>query len=101
MKKIKILGIIGGLGPETTTRFYMEVIFACLKISRIRPHILISNVAVPLKVESEIIKEAKNEKNVLPFLIDAAKQLENGGADFIVIPCNTVHVFIEEIRKVR
>lgn len=99
MKKIKTLGIIGGLGPETTARFYMEVVFACSKISGRRPQILISNVAVPLKIEKEIITEAKNEKNILPFLINAAKQLEKGGADFIVIPCNTVHVFIEEIRE--
>lgn len=99
MKKIKTLGIIGGLGPETTAHFYMEVVFACSKISGKRPQILISNVAVPLKIEKELITEAKNEKNILPFLIDAAKQLEKGGADFIVIPCNTVHIFIKEIRK--
>lgn len=99
MKNNKTLGIIGGLGPETTARFYMEVVFACSKISGRRPQILISNVAVPLSVEKELITEAKNEKNILPFLFNAAKQLEKGGADFIVIPCNTVHIFIEEIRK--
>jgi aspartate racemase len=99
MKKIKTLGIIGGLGPETTARFYMEVVFACSKISGKRPQILISNVAVTLSVEKELITEAKNEKNILPFLINAARQLEKGGADFIVIPCNTVHIFIEEIRS--
>src|ERR1035437_4647917 len=98
MKKIKTLGIIGGLGPETTARFYMEVVFACSKISGRRPQILISNVAVPLSVEKELITEAKNMKNILPFLLNAARQLEKGGADFIVIPCNTVHIFIEEIR---
>ena len=95
---MKTVGIIGGLGPETTAHFYMEVVFACSKISRQRPNVLISNVAIPLKIEKELITEAKNEKGVLPFLIDAAKQLERGGADFIVIPCNTVHIFIEEIR---
>ena len=99
MKKIKTLGIIGGLGPETTARFYMEVVFACSKISGRRPQILISNVAVPLSMEKELITEAKNEKNILPFLINAARQLEKGGADFVVIPCNTVHIFIEEIRN--
>ena len=99
MKNNKTLGIIGGLGPETTANFYLEVVFACSKISEKRPQILISNVAVPLKIESEIIKEAKNENNILPFLINAVKLLEKGGANFIVIPCNTVHIFIEEIRQ--
>ena len=99
MKKNKTVGIIGGLGPETTAHFYLEVVFACSKISGRRPQILISNVAIPLEIEKEIITEARNEKNILPFLLHSAKQLENGGADFIVIPCNTVHIFIDDIRS--
>jgi aspartate racemase len=96
---MKTVGIIGGLGPETTAHFYLEIVFGCSNLSVRRPQILISNVAIPLKIEKEIITEAKNEKNILPFLIHSAKQLENGGADFIVIPCNTVHLFIKEIKK--
>src|SRR3990167_8062552 len=99
MKKYKTLGIIGGLGPETTARFYLKVVFACSKINGKRPKILISNVAVPLKIEEKLITEAKNIRGILPFVIDSAIQLEKGGADFIVIPCNTVHVFIDEVRK--
>lgn len=95
---MKTVGVIGGLGPETTAKFYMEVVFASSKVSGQRPNMLISNVAVPLLVEEEIIKNSKNEEKILPFLIKSAKQLEKGGADFIVIPCNTVHVFIDEIR---
>ena len=34
----------------------------------------------------------------LPFLIKEAKRLEEAGADFIVMPCNSLHVFIKEIR---
>ena len=98
-ENMKTVGIIGGLGPETTARFYMEVVFACSKISGKRPQILISSVGIPLKIEKEIITEAKNEKNILPFLIDTTRQLERAGADFIVIPCNTAHIFIKEIRK--
>lgn len=98
MKKYKTLGIIGGLGPETTAHFYLKVVFTCSKISGKRPKILISNVAVPLKIEEKLITEEKNIRGILPFVIDSAIQLEKGGADFIVIPCNTVHVFINEIR---
>ncbi len=97
MKKV---GIIGGLGPETTTKFYMEVVFACSKIAGKRPNIIISSVGLPLDVEEEIIVNAKNKEKLLPFLVDSAQQLEKAEVDFIVIPCNTVHVFIDEIRKV-
>lgn len=32
-------------------------------------------------------------------LCDGARILEKGGSDFIVIACNTVHIFIDDIRK--
>lgn len=95
---MKTLGIIGGLGPGTTAHFYLEVVFGCSKITNQRPKILISNVAVPLSIERELITEAKNARGILPFLLDSVKQLKDGGADVIVIPCNTVHTFISEIR---
>jgi len=98
-KHMKIAGIIGGLGTEITSKFYMEVVFACSKQNGQRPNMLISNVAVPLTVEKEVINGAKNQEDFLPFLTTSARQLEKGGADFIVIPCNTVHIFINEIRK--
>lgn len=98
-KQMKKAGIIGGLGPETTAKFYMEVVMPCSKISGIRPKIIISNVAIPLDVEEDLITKAKNKEGILPFLVNSAIELENAGADFIVIPCNTVHVFIEKIRK--
>lgn len=96
---MKTVGIIGGLGPETTTKFYMEVVFACSEISGCRPNVLISNVELPLLLEKEILEEGKNEEGILPYLIRSAKQLEKGDVQFIVIPCNTVHVFIEQIRN--
>jgi aspartate racemase len=31
-------------------------------------------------------------------LIEAAQKLEKGGANFLVMPCNSLHIFIEQIR---
>ncbi len=96
---MKTVGIIGGLGPETTSEFYLELLFGCQKkSSATRPPVLIWNVPLRLDVEREILEEAKNEERILPLLIDAAKRLENGGADFLVMPCNSLHIFITEIR---
>ena len=36
---------------------------------------------------------------MLPFLIDGIKKLEQSKADFVVIPCNTIHFFIDKLRK--
>src|SRR5690606_199515 len=32
-------------------------------------------------------------------LVNSAKILENSGADFLIMPCNTAHYFIGEIKK--
>ena len=99
-KKMKTVGIIGGLGPEATAKFYLEVVLACSDSGeQSHPPILIYNVSLPLELEKECIVEAKNEEKCLPFLIQAAKILEKGGSDFLVMPCNSLHMFIEEIRR--
>lgn len=33
------------------------------------------------------------------FLTDAAQRLEKAGADFIIIPCNTSHFFLEQVQQ--
>lgn len=100
LKNMKTVGIIGGLGPKTTANFYLEVIFSCFKRNKLqRPPMLIFNVPLSFRIEKDVIVNANNENRLLPFLIEAAKRLERGGADFIVVPCNTVHVFIEQIRR--
>lgn len=97
--KMKTVGIIGGLGPETSAKFYLELISLCLKNNKTRrPPILMWNIPLPLKIEEELLIKDTGEKRYLPFLIEAAKILEKAGADFLVMPCNTMHIFIKEIR---
>jgi len=97
---MKTVGIIGGLGPETTSEFYLEIIFGCYEKNKDnRPPILIWNIPLKYKIEEDLLKKAIGEGRYMPYLIDAAKVLEKGGADFLVMPCNSLHIFIEEIRK--
>lgn len=97
---MKTVGIIGGFGPKTTAKFFMEIIFSCFKENKkSRPPILIWSVPIPFRVEEDLIINNQGEERFLPFLIDAAKNLERSGADFLVLPCNSLHIFIEEIRK--
>ena len=97
---MKTVGIIGGLGPETTAQFYLEVIFSCYEQSKeVRPPILMWSIPLEYQVEDDFLTKGEGEKRYLPYLVDAAKRLQDGGADFIVIPCNSVHIFIDEVRK--
>ena len=97
---MKSVGVIGGLGPETTAEFYLEVIFQCQKRNnKQRPLIVISSVPLLFEVERDLIASNTGKERYIPFLIEEAKRLESSGVDFIVMPCNSLHVFIEEIRK--
>ena len=96
---MKTVGIIGGLGPETTADFYLEIVFRCYeKDKSARPPILIWNIPMDYSIENDLILKAIGEERYIPYLVYAAKKLEKAGADFIVIPCNSVHAFIKEVK---
>jgi aspartate racemase len=96
---MKTVGIIGGLGPETTAEFYLEVIFQCQRReSSNRPGMLIWSVPVPHEYEEAALLRGVGVEKFCPLLITAAQHLEQGGADFLVMPCNTLHRFINELR---
>ena len=70
---MKTVGIIGGLGPETTAEFYLELSFGCYqKNKERRPGILIWNVPQSYKIEEEAQVEAKGEERYIPYLTKAA-----------------------------
>ena len=97
---MKTVGIIGGLGPETSAEFYLALVFGCAQQYSIhRPKILLWNVPIEYELEESALTRGANVEQYLPLLTDAAKRLELGGADFIVIPCNTVHCHIEAVRQ--
>lgn len=57
---MKSVRIIGGLGPETTAEFYLEVIFGCQKINnKKRPLVVITSVPLLFEIEKDMI-----EKNI-------------------------------------
>jgi len=97
---MKTLGIIGGLGPETTSEFYLDVVFSCQKKDKTnRPSIIIASVPLPYEIEEDAIEKNTGIERCLPFLIKEAKRLEKAGVDFIVMPCNSLHIYIKELRN--
>lgn len=97
---MKTVGIIGGFGPETTAAFQLEIVALCAgQKLRGRPPILMWNTPIPLHIEDDLILKGESADKFLPFLISGAKMLEKAGSDFLVFPCNTLHIFINEIRN--
>lgn len=97
---MKIVGIIGGLGPATTADFYLDIInTAQIRSKENRAHALISSVPIPFNVESDLIIKNSGVARYLPYLLNEARRLENAGAEFIVMPCNSMHIFINELKS--
>lgn len=99
MEGSKCLGIVGGVGPETTAIFYLNIVKRFRDFCPISPGVIIDNVQLPFSVERSLINGEVN-KNLLPFIQNSVKRLNKAEVDFIVIPCNTAHIFIKDIRAV-
>lgn len=65
-----------------------------------RPGIMISSLPLPFEIERDLIATNTGAERYIPFLTSEVQRLENSGADFIVMPCNSLHAFIDEIRYV-
>ncbi|MBI4168087.1 MAG: amino acid racemase [Candidatus Aenigmarchaeota archaeon] len=96
---MKIVGVLGGFGPETTAEFYVSIVEKNRSFSGSHPNILIHNSPVPFGLEEDAVKNGRNLNKFLPILFDSVKIIQNK-VDFIVLPCNTLHIFIEDLRKI-
>lgn len=93
----KIIGILGGMGPETTVELFRRI-KEKTPAHRDQDHlrvIIYSNPAIPDRTEAIL----HGGESPLPLLKQTAKVLEKAGADFIAIPCNSAHYSLEGIRK--
>ena len=93
-----LLGIIGGLGPMASAYFY-ELVTAHTKASCDQEHIdiiLSSRASTP---DRTAFITGKSSESPLPYMREDARRLEAYGADAIIIPCNTAHYFIDEVRN--
>lgn len=96
----KTVGIIGGLGPETTAKFYLEVIAKAKLVDPThRPSMMVWSVPMNLTTEESFIEGNDESETYVTLLVDSAKKLESVGVDFLVIPCNSVHIFINQVRQ--
>jgi aspartate racemase len=96
----KTIGVLGGMWPSASSVFYQKIIqysqshYWAVQDNDYPPVILYS---LPLDGFDET--GIRDEWEVKRQLIDAVKKLESSWCDFIVIACNTVHIFYEEMQK--
>jgi aspartate racemase len=93
----KVVGILGGMGPEATLDFFTRIVKGT-RVKKDQDHlrILIDNNP---KVPNRTLAIQGKGPSPLPELIQSAKGLEKSGADFIAIPCVTAHHFHSPLQK--
>ena len=93
----KIVGIIGGMGPAATALLFQKLIdHTEAKCDAEHMHILIDN---NTKIPDRTTAILNGDNTPALHIIKSGKNLQQCGAELLVIPCNTSHYFYETIQK--
>jgi aspartate racemase len=96
--KMKTIGIVGGLGPESTLDYYREII-AAFKADHRKfeyPEILIYSMNL-----GEVLPliDARNWPGLSEVLLKKIDALHRAGAEFAVIASNTPHIIFHDLQS--
>lgn len=93
----KIVGILGGMGPQATCDLFNKIIsYTNAKSDQDNIHLLIdNNVEIPDRT-SYILGKGENP---VAYMIETAVKLKNAGAEMIIMPCNTAHYFYDKLTQ--
>ncbi|MCS7233178.1 MAG: amino acid racemase [Synergistetes bacterium] len=93
----KIVGILGGMGPEATADLFLKIIrlTPALKDQDHIRVIIDSNPKIPDRTAYILGKG----EDPFPALLETALNLKRAGVDFIIMPCNTAHYFLKRLEK--
>jgi aspartate racemase len=91
-----VIGILGGMGPLATADLYQKIIEITPAASDQEhiPVVIYADPRVPDRTEALL----RDGEDPTPWLVHGARVLTGMGADFIVIPCNTAHAFLDGIQ---
>jgi len=93
----KVVGIIGGMGPEATIDLMQRLIRltpAADDVDHI--HAIVDNdPKIPSRIKAIIDGEGESPEQ---HLVEMARRLESFGADFLVLPCNTAHYYYHALQ---
>ena len=93
----RVIGLIGGIGPETTVAYYNQIITAHRERTRdgSYPSLVINSIDAKRLIGP--IMEGRNDE-VVDVLLSAITVLERAGAAFAAIAANTPHIVFDILR---
>ncbi len=91
----KVVGIIGGVGPEATVDLYKKIIRATpAQYDQEHLRVIIdSNCKIPDRVKAIF----ENGEHPAPALVETARNLEGAGAQLLLIACNAAHYYYDAV----
>jgi aspartate racemase len=94
---MKTLGIIGGLGPESTLDYYQRIIALYRERTGDGHYPEFVIVSVDLRKGLDFM-ESNDLSGIADYLLEGIDKLARSGADFGIISANTPHIVFDEVR---
>ncbi len=95
---MKILGVIGGLGPEATA-YFLRLLTAMSDAGTDQEHmetIIYSKPSIPDRTRYIL---GESSQSPVPAMMQAGERLRGAGAQVLAIPCVTAHYFRRELEE--
>ena len=90
------VGIVGGLGPESTIDYYRRILEA---YERHHPNRSPSIVIDSLDVQRALDLVARDRPGLFEYLLGSLRRLAGAGVDFAAMTANTPHIVFDELVK--
>lgn len=96
---MKTVGLIGGIGPESTIEYYRLIVSSYLAHEKHGnyPQIIINS--INMKKMLHLIGENKLD-DVTDYLVGEIEKVARAGADFALLASNTPHIVFNNIKRV-
>lgn len=95
---MKTIGVLGGLGPESTTDYYKEIISV---FNKNYPHLPYPEIIIYSTDIKQLMEFVKNShwNGLTQWLLQKITSIHNAGADFAAIASNTPHIVFDQLKK--
>lgn len=95
---MKTVGILGGIGPESTVEYYRRMIAVYRERRRdgSYPSILINSIDLKRLVD---LVEAEDREGMVEYLAGGIRALATAGAELALMAANTPHIVFEGVRR--
>lgn len=99
MNKKTLIGILGGMGPRSTSPFLELILDECQRqygavYDEDYPPIMIYSLPTPFYVDKPI-----DHSLMEGTIIKGLRKLESTGVAFIAMPCNSAHIYFNMLKK--